>query len=140
MALDPITAVSNTIGSIIDKIWPDKTEAEKAKVKMAELTHAGQLKELELLAGQLAINQVEAAHASIFVAGWRPFVGWVCGFGLAWQYVVGPFALFFLGVFKVEATLPVIDLGELMTLLLGMLGLAGYRTYETIKDKARKTL
>ena len=63
--------------SVIDKIWPDKTEQEKQQLAMA----------MTIVQGQLAVNQVEGRSTDRFVAGWRPFIGWVCGVACAWNWV-----------------------------------------------------
>lgn len=131
MAFDPITAVADFAGKVVDKIFPDKTEAAKAK---AALDMAALTQDFQLIVGQQEINKEEAKHASIFVAGWRPFVGWVCGCGFAWQFIVGPFLKFTLDVFGKTVILPVVDISILMNLLLGMLGIAGMRTYEKLKN------
>ena len=83
---------------------------------------------------QVGVNEVEATHASKFVAGWRPFIGWVCGVALAYHFVLSPVILFgvaFTGV--VIPALPEFDMGSLMTVLMGMLGLGGLRTFEKSK-------
>jgi hypothetical protein len=91
-----------------------------------------------LVQGQLAINQKEAEHGSIFVAGWRPFIGWVCGFGVAWQFVLSPIGTWIVVISGVDIPpIPVLDTGPLMTLMLGMLGLGGLRTYEKRLGVAR---
>ncbi len=135
MAFDPVTAVLNVGSQIIDKIWPNKDEAEKAKVRLAELAQAGDLKEIELLLGQQAINKIEAAHESVFVAGWRPGIGWICGLSLAYHYVIEPFLFFTLTALNVHVVLPALDMGELMTLLLGILGLGAFRSYDKRNGK-----
>lgn len=133
MALDPITAVLNVGSQIIDKIWPNKDEAEKAKVRLAELAQAGDLKEIELLLGQQEVNKIEAAHESIFVAGWRPFIGWVCGSSLAYYYVAQPFLVWAFDLLGYNTSMPMLETGELMTILLGMLGLGAFRSYDKKK-------
>ncbi len=142
MAFDPLSGVLNLAGSVIDKIFPDKTEAEKAKVRMAELAMQGQLEELkiqaDMLIKQMAINETEAKHASWFVAGWRPFVGWTCGIALAYHFVLQQFLAFVLSCFNVKFSLPFLDMGELMTILMGMLGLGAFRTYEKTKNGGKK--
>lgn len=87
----------------------------------------GKLAELEtkLLNAQAEINRTEAQHKSVFVAGWRPFIGWVCGVGIAIAFVVKPIVEWF-----VEEELPALDVGQLIALVVAMLGVAGYRTYE----------
>jgi hypothetical protein len=79
---------------------------------------------------QAVTNQIEAKHRTIFVAGWRPFIGWVSGIGIGWHFVGYPFAQFICEVLGKTVTLPVLQTGELMTLILGMLGLGATRTYE----------
>jgi len=130
MAFDPISAGLGLANTIIEKLFPDKTKQEEAKaaLKMADLTN-----EFNLFYGQIQTNIEEAKSSSIFVAGWRPAVGWVCAAGFAWQYVVGPFSLFALNAFGMAVSLPALETGELMTILLGMLGLAGMRSYDKSK-------
>ena len=127
MALDPITAVLDIGGKIIDKIWPDPTERDKAKLELFRLQQQGELQEI---AGQLAINAEEAKSSSIFVAGWRPGIGWVCVFALACQYVVRPTLQWVTVLTGHEVPpLPGID-NNLWELMLGMLGLGGLRSWE----------
>jgi hypothetical protein len=139
MAFDPLSNILSLAGTVIDKIFPDKTEAEKAKVKMAELAMQGQLEELKaqvsLLVGQMNINTEEAKHASWFVAGWRPFIGWVCGSALAYYYILQPFLVWVLDIFNVNTSMPKMDVGELMTVLFGMLGLGAMRTFEKTRPE-----
>jgi hypothetical protein len=124
-------------GKVFDKIFPNPQQAAEAKLKLFEMQQAGELKVLEaetqLAMGQLKVNEVEAGSDSLFKSGWRPAVGWTCVMGLLYQFVVLPFATFFLAWYKVEATLPVLNLDTLMTLLFGLLGLGAYRTAEKIK-------
>ena len=88
----------------------------------------------ELAKGQIEINKAEAQHKSIFVAGWRPFIGWTCGVALCWHFVLQPVTLFvctYIGFIVPE--LPTFDMGSLMTILGGLLGLGTLRTYEKQK-------
>lgn len=135
MALDPITAVLDIGGKLIDKLWPDPVEAAKAKLQLATLQANGELAEIE---GQLKVNEVEAANPSKFVSGWRPFVGWVCGVGLAMQFLVAPLIMWVSALIGKALVLPPLDLSVLITMLGGMLGLGGLRTYEKVKEVARK--
>ena len=90
--------------------------------------------EFMLTQGQMKINEIEAGHQSIFVAGWRPAVGWVCVLGFGWYYVLAPFTSFGLQVLGLTAPpLPVLDMGELMTLLMGILGLGTMRSFDKMK-------
>jgi Holin of 3TMs, for gene-transfer release len=79
---------------------------------------------------QSGISLAETQSSSLFVAGWRPAVGWLCVFALSWYYFVGPMAIFFLQVFDIEMTMPTFDLGELISLLIAMLGMSGIRSYD----------
>ena len=84
-----------------------------------------------LVAGQLAINQTEAQHKSLFVAGWRPGVGWICALALGWNFLAQPIITWgFVISGHSIAEAPQLETGELTTILLGMLGLGGLRTYE----------
>jgi hypothetical protein len=130
-------AIIPAIAGILDKIIPDKNAAEAGKLKLAALAAEGKLKELEVFAqldtAQMATNTAEGSSAHLFVAGWRPFVGWVCGTALAWAYILRPFIVFVAGVFHYPLPpLPEIGLAELSPILMGMLGLGGMRTYERI--------
>ncbi len=130
--------LKGVLGPIVDgflKFIPDKNKRAEAKEQMESQML---LAMTSLVQGQLAINAKEAEHASIFVAGWRPWIGWVCGVGIAWSFVIAPllsWALFMFGV-KVEG-MPELDIEPLMTLVLGMLGLGGLRTYEKRLGVAR---
>jgi hypothetical protein len=85
----------------------------------------------ELLEIQTKINEIEANHRTVFVAGWRPFIGWVCGVAFAFHYIVMPLLLAYTDIKPVE-----FDTNSLFTVLMGMLGLGGLRTYEKLKGKS----
>jgi len=90
-------------------------------------------------AQQNKINEVEAQSSSLFVAGWRPCVGWVCCAALSWTYILQPIAAFALAQFGYLTALPRLDMGEeLMPILIGMLGLGGLRTFEKVRGVAAK--
>ncbi len=135
-----IAAIIGPIATLIDdcvkRAFPDKTEAEKvnAQIQMALLQA-----DLGTVQGQIQTNMEEAKSSSIFVAGWRPFVGWACGAALAWQFLGQPFFAFFIGCFAWKLPpLPAIDSSGLNTILMGMLGLGGMRTFEKLKGVAGK--
>ena len=88
----------------------------------------------QLLEIQTKINELEAQHRTVFVAGWRPFIGWVCGVALAYNFVLRDL---FIWAIKPESIPPALQMEHLMTVLLGMLGLGGLRTFEKIKDKVK---
>jgi hypothetical protein len=120
---------------VLNKFIPDPEARAKAETEFR-----GAL--LEWDKGQLAVNAVEAANPSIFVSGWRPFIGWVCGCAVAYQFVlvpVGGWLLMALGASSASLTLqlaPKLD-DQLWQLLTAMLGMAGLRTYEKMKEVAR---
>ena len=88
---------------------------------------------LELIKIQNEVNKLEAQHRSVFVSGWRPFIGWICGIALAYNFIIRDIVSWFLP----NALPPALQMEHLMTVLLGMLGLGGLRTYEKLKDKAK---
>lgn len=122
MSILGIDGVTNLASTIVNKIWPDKTQEEQAQIAYA----------VAVVQGQLATNQTEASNTNIFVAGWRPFIGWICGTGLGWNYAGRPLICAVMTIFGHPVDIPVMDLSELMPLLIGMLGLGGMRTYEKI--------
>ena len=128
--------------TIIDKIWPDKVEAEKAKLKLFELTQAGEFKEIEAemerARMQVGVNTAEANSGSNFRGGWRPFIGWICGCGLAYAVLLQPLITGIVRAIVPEMqsfTMPSVQTDALTALLFGMLGLGGYRTYEKVSKK-----
>lgn len=124
--LTGLGAVAESAKSIIGMFFPDKTESERNQLAAA----------LALIQAQTDTNKVEAANPSVFVAGWRPGIGWVCGAGLAYQFVLKPLLAFgFMAAGHPLPELPGID-GNLYELLLGMLGLGGLRTVEKVKGVA----
>tara|TARA_R100001244_G_scaffold83514_1_gene64448 strand:+ start:133 stop:540 length:408 start_codon:yes stop_codon:yes gene_type:complete len=126
-----LPAILPIISDVIGRFLPeDKEAAEKAKREI-ESSLAEHLAKIDL--AQLEINKAEGQHRSIFVAGWRPFIGWTCGFALAYTYVIQPMASFILGQTGHLIQLPEVDMALMMPVLLGMLGLGGLRTFEKFK-------
>jgi hypothetical protein len=129
-----VTALLPALGTLIDRLIPDRAAAEKAKAEMeAELIRASN----EAALAQVDVNKIEAGHSSVFVAGWRPSIGWVCAAGLAWAFVVAPVASWALLVMGVKAELPAIEFDHLFELVLAMLGIGGLRTFEKLRGVAR---
>ena len=122
------------IGKVLDRVIPDKGAAAEAKLKLLELQQTGELAHLaaetELAKGQLEINKAEAANPNLFVSGWRPCVGWVCCLALAYQFFIRPALVTF------GKPAPDLPMGDLITILLGLLGLGTLRTVEKIKKVA----
>ena len=127
MSLDPVTAGLDLVKVAVNKIWPDKTEQEKAELAAA----------VTIVQGQIDVNKAEATNTNLFVSGWRPFVGWVCGMGLAYSFLGQPLIEWGSINYHFIAP-PKLDMGDLITILLGMLGLGGLRTYEKKAGVAAK--
>lgn len=122
MALDPITAGLDLASSIVDRIWPDKSQQEQQQLAAV----------LAMVQGQLSINQAEA-QSSDPLQHWRGGMGWVCVAGYAWNFVLQPLTNAVAAILGHPLNLPVMDLSELSTLTLGMLGLGGLHVAERIK-------
>lgn len=122
-------AVADLAGTVINKIWPDKSEAEKQQLAAAVM----------VVQGQIDINKEEAKNPSVFVSGWRPFIGWVCGMACAWNWIGLKIALFVASYYGHVLNMQPADIGEMMPVLLGMLGLGGLRTVEKINGVAATT-
>lgn len=128
---DPITSVVSGVAAplfgLIDNLFTSDEEREAAKLKVLELHQNGQL-------GQMGINMQEAKSEHLFVSGWRPAVGWVCVAAFAYTFVLMPFGSFIALAAGMDpallVALPDLDIGSVMPVLLGMLGLGAMRTYE----------
>jgi len=138
---NPVSAavggVVQVIGKVLDKVIPDPAAKAAAVLELSKLQQTGELAvlatEAGLAQGQIDINKIEAATDGIFKGGWRPFMGWVCGAAFAYQFIGRPFLVWLSPALGVPAGPPALDMGDLMTVLMGMLGLGGMRTYERIK-------
>lgn len=130
-----LQALIGPISTILDKFVEDKDQKAKLAHEIATMAekHAH-----EAAMAQVDVNKNEATHRSVFVAGWRPFIGWTCGIALAYHFVLHPFILFVVSLVGIEIPeLPAFDMGSLMTVLMGMLGLGGLRTFEKAKGLAK---
>lgn len=131
-----LDALIGPVTGLLDKFIPDADERARLAHEIATMSerHAQ-----ELAKGQLEVNRAEAAHKSLFVAGWRPFVGWTCGIALAWHFVGQPLVVFGIALAGVDAPeLPTFEMESLLTVLLGMLGLGGLRTFEKTRGVSRE--
>jgi len=129
--LDLLGKLVDPVSNILDKVVEDKDQKARLAHEIATMAerHAQ-----ELAKGQIEINKEEAKSRNIFIAGWRPFVGWTCGLALFWHFLGLPVTLFVTGWFNLQhPPLPEFDMQSLMTVLLGMLGLGGMRTFEKFK-------
>lgn len=145
MAFDPVSAIFGVAGKVIDRIFPDPAQKAVALQEMAKLKQEGDLAflsaDVSLMTGQIETNKLEAQHGGMFKGGWRPFIGWVCGFAFAYKFLLQPFIVLliqtiahFTGAepFPI-ALLPVLDWTELSVVLTGMLGLGTMRSIEKRK-------
>lgn len=124
------TLAKDIRSAITGEISPEKKSEIESKI--LEL-------ESQTMMAQIAVNAKEAENANVFVSGWRPFIGWVCGFTLLYNYIVLPFSQYLAAYFVTNVpSLPALETGELMTLLFGMLGFGGYRTFEKVKGVSVK--
>lgn len=116
-------------GAVVESLGAAGSLAKDIRTAITGQTPVDPVKVMELenqlLTAQAEINQAEASHPSIFVAGWRPFIGWVCGLGIAMEFLVRPMVQWFR-----HEELPVLDVTQLIALVIAMLGVAGYRTIE----------
>ena len=128
--------LADGISKIISLFKVDPNVALQHQVELAKIQADIQSKILDGIQAQTAVNEKEAASSSVFVAGWRPWIGWVCGAAFAYAFVFQPFFTFMLAATHSPIdpkTLPTVDLSNLLPVLLGMLGLAGMRSYEKVQ-------
>jgi|SRR6185369_10508881 len=118
------------ISSLLDRLIPDPAERQKEMDNLAALAQQAD-------AAQLQVDQAEAQNPNLFVAGWRPFIGWICGVAFAYHYVAAPFTMFLISCYRGICAEPVFDMGTLETVLMGMLGLGGLRTIEKIQGASK---
>jgi len=135
------TLLIDPLSRLIDKLIPDAAAREQVKAELLKAERESDLEELRLAIAadqsQAVINQTEAASSDIFVAGWRPFIGWVCGVAFAYHFVLQPLLVFAILNAGGEVKLPQFDMEALFTVLMGMLGLGSLRTLEKIKNISR---
>lgn len=134
MSLDPVTALLDVGGKLIDKLFPDPAQRAAANYELLKLHQQGELailaQEVALAKTQTDTNTEEAKSTNWFVSGWRPYIGWICGTGLAYQFLVYPILIAF------QPKIVSLDMGTLITLLAGMLGLGTLRSFEKSKGVA----
>ena len=130
-----IESLIGPVAGLLDKFIEDKDQKHLLAHQIATMSerHAQ-----ELAKGQLEVNKAEAASNSLFVAGWRPAVGWVCVLGMASNFVLIPMVNFILALAESTVTVPLIDTSTMMPVLLGMLGLGAMRSAEKIKKVSRE--
>jgi hypothetical protein len=140
MAFDPLSAAFELGGKVLDHFFPDPAKRAEAQLELLKLQQSGDLakmaNETSLMQMQADIDKTEAASPNLFVAGWRPFVGWTCGSGLAMQFIIAPIGTWIAALAGHAVAFPTLDTGTMTTLLIGMLGLGGMRTVEKLQGAA----
>jgi hypothetical protein len=131
--LSAITAFLPLIDKIVARI-PDPAARERASLDMqAELLKAAVAESQS----QTEVNKVEAAHQSLFVAGWRPFIGWMGGVALGYAFLLQPILSWFLAIVGVETPLPEPNTETMMALVTAMLGVTAARSFDKWKGTSR---
>ena len=130
-----ITTLLPSIMDVAGRFLPEDKEKRAAAEREIEEKLTDSLAKIDL--AQLDINKTEAAHRSLFVAGWRPFIGWSCGVALAYTYIVQPILTFGLAQSGYLVDLPAVDISQMMPVLMGMLGLGGLRSWEKVKGVSK---
>lgn len=127
--------IGESLDTIVDRLIPDVNQAGKVKseIKKSLVDTAN-----NALLAQIEVNKIEAKHKSVFVSGWRPATGWICASALGFNFLIQPLLAYSLAYMSPETPIPpTIELAPLMTVLMGMLGLGGLRTYEKVQGVAR---
>lgn len=124
MSVWPFGSIVEEVGKTVRQVLPNELEKRELDLREQEIDQKTQLAQIE-------VNKTEASHANLFVAGWRPFIGWCGGIGIGYSFILAPLLdqLFGLGM-------PDMDVGELMVLVLSMLGVGAMRTYEKTRGVA----
>lgn len=146
MSFDPLSAAFDLGTTVINKIWPDPIKQAEELRKLQELKQNGDLASLnahvQLMLGQLGVNEQEAKHKSIFVAGWRPFIGWVGGLSMAYQFLIYPMLIWIWAILQANGIVPtellpppILDTDALWVILTGMLGIGGMRSLDKYNNK-----
>lgn len=134
MGLPIIGDIISAVRDLASEVIVDKDKKNELNVRLQELEDKTNERLHDELMGQIEINKIEAASTSVFVAGWRPFIGWAGGVGLSWTFVASPIVEFLSRIFGYSGKMPEVDTGQLMTLVLAMLGISGMRTYEKTRN------
>jgi len=126
----PAVDAVGAIGNVFDELFTSDEERQKAEAVLARIRQHPHLLQAE-------INRVEAAHRSVFVAGWRPFIGWVCGLGFLWAFIGHPLMAWAVALTAADIAPPAIPTDAMMELVLALLGLGGLRTFEKLRGRAK---
>ena len=138
-----LTIASNLLtGGALDKVIDLVGSYQEKKLTKEQLEYEirtlSERQAHEVQVAQIEVNKTEAAHQSLFVAGWRPMLGWVCALGFTVNFLIAPLGTFLAGLAGHAIVFPMADLSNMMPVLLGMLGLGGLRTYEKVQGVSRE--
>lgn len=120
------------LGELINRVIPDPAQKEQFQLQLAQLADKEADRENQEVLAQSQTNTAEAQNSNVFVAGWRPAVGWVCAIGVGYSFVLEPFMEFVAKIAHYTGQFPALDVGNLMTLMMGMLGMGYLRTKEKL--------
>ena len=127
MSFGIVKELVGPVTGLLDKFIEDKDQKNALAHEIATLAQKEAHKNAAL---QLEVNKIEAAHASIFVSGWRPALGWVCTMGMFGNFITIPFSNFVLALIGYDIVIPLVQLETMMPVLMGMLGLGAMRSFE----------
>ena len=130
-----IELLVGSVSALLSRVIPDKSERDKLAHEIATIAEK---QSHDQIMAQLKVNKTEAAHKSLYVAGWRPFIGWSCGIAMAFNFIGLPLIGTLSVLYDTPLELPPLDLEIMMPVLLGMLGLGGMRSYEKRTGVARE--
>lgn len=128
------------IGEIISKVVPDADKKMDIELEFAKLADAADVRETSLIQGQIDVNKIEAASSNLFVAGWRPFIGWTGGVALGWTWIAAPLLQWGFSIFDVKVGMPALDPDAIYPIIMAMLGLGTMRTIEKVNGVAQGKL
>lgn len=120
----------DAVGNALDKLFTSDEERAQAEIVLEKLRQEPHILQAE-------INKIEAAHRTLFVAGWRPFIGWVCGLGFAYAFLLYPILQWAAAIWQPSLTPPALMTDNMMELVIAMLGLGGLRTFEKFTGKTK---
>jgi len=137
MAIPIIGDIINSVKDVVSEVVVDKDKRDQVNLELRRIEDQAQARLDEHVSNQIEVNKVEAASSSVFVAGWRPAVGWIGAAGLGWTVLLQPMVSWTASVvFRYEGAFPVVNSDILLYTLGGMLGIGGMRTFEKYKGVA----
>lgn len=133
MAIPILGDLIDGVKDLVSEVVVDKDKRDQVNLELKKLEDQAQARLDAQVAGQIEINKVEAASGSVFVAGWRPAIGWVGALALLWAFVLGPAVQWLGQMFGHPIAIPDPNFSELMPLIFAILGIGGMRTFEKVK-------